>query len=291
MGEHRRSTAIEWTEHTWNPFVGCSVHSAGCTNCYAMRLAARIDAFGTTLAYTGTTRMANGNSVWTGRINRASPATWRKPLGVRAPSMFFVNSMSDFFHAAAPDAWRLDALDVMRATPRHQYQVLTKRPENVGPFLARTGVKLPANVWLGATVERGDVVHRVDVLRAVPAGIRFLSLEPLLGPLGGLDLGGIQWVIIGGESGPGARPMRVEWVREIIEQCVAADVAVFFKQWGKPTNNPIACESTDERSQHTGARRVAELDPHGKGGALVDGVLWREFPCGAVRIASAGPPA
>jgi protein gp37 len=204
-----------------------------------MRLAARIETFGTAPADTGTTRTANGNPVWTERINRASPATWRKPLSVKAPSMFFVNSMSDFFHAAAPDEWRLEALEIMRTTPRHQYQVLTERPENVVPFLARTGAELPANAWLGATVERADVVHRIDVLRAAPARIRFLSAEPLLGPLGEFDLAGVDWVIVGGESGPHARSMRAEWVRELVSQCAAQGVQLFVKQWGRATNNPI----------------------------------------------------
>jgi protein gp37 len=270
-----RSTGIEWTEHTWNPFVGCSIHTAGCTNCYAMRLAARIEAFGTTPAYAGTTRIANGHPVWSGRINRSSPATWRKPLSVRAPSKFFVNSMSDFFHEDAPDEWRADAIDIMRATPRHQYQVLTKRIELVAPFLDRTGLELPPNFWMGVTVERADMTHRLDTLRELPARIRFVSAEPLLGPIERLDLAGIDWVITGGESGPRARPMRIEWVRSIRDQCLAAGVAFFHKQYGLARNNPLANEAPAECSA---AAWVKQVDPLGKGGALVDGVLWRQFP-------------
>lgn len=271
-------TGIEWTEFTWNPFVGCNVHSAGCTNCYAMAMAARLERFGTAPQYAGTTRIMNGRPVWSGRLNRASDAGMRKPLGIREPARIFVNSMADYFHEGAPDAWRIEALDVMQATPRHSYQVLTKRPENILPFLERTGAVLPANTWIGATVERADVAWRIDVLRRVPARIRFLSIEPLIGPIGRLDLAGIHWVIVGGESGPGARPMRAAWLCEVIEQCTAQGVATFFKQWGKISNNPIYHEPPDHRSPLTGAARVEQLDPIGKGGSTLSGRRWVEYP-------------
>jgi protein gp37 len=270
-----RTTGIEWTEHTWNPFVGCSIHTPGCTNCYAMRLAARIEQMGTTPAYDGTTRIANGQAIWTGRINRSTTATWRKPLAIRSPSMIFVNSMSDFWHEAANDDWRLEALEIMRATPRHQYQVLTKRPENIAPFLERTGTTLPVNFWAGATVERGDFKHRIDTLRRVPARIRFLSIEPLIGPLGPLDLAGIHWAIVGGESGAGARPMKVEWLREVRDQCVDQGVRLFLKQFGIARNNPMYHQAP---AGVTGAAWVARHDRIGKGGSTLDGRRWTEYP-------------
>jgi protein gp37 len=244
------------------------VHTAGCTNCYAMALAGRLEAFGQE-TYRGTTREAGGKTGWTGKINRASEATFRKPLTIREPSMIFVNSMSDFWHENAEDAWRLDALGVMAATP-HQYQVLTKRPENIGPFLARTGASIPHNVWIGTTVERGDVRHRIDTVRDVPARIRFLSVEPFIGPMGPMDLRAIDWVIIGGESGPGARPMRIDWVREVIEDCKRQRVAIYFKQWGMPRNNPLYITG--------GADAVAQLDPEEKGGNHVDGLQYKQWP-------------
>jgi protein gp37 len=264
-----QTTGISWTNHTWNPFVGCTVHTAGCTNCYAMALAARLERFGQP-SYQGTTReTASGKHVWTGTLNRASEAAFRKPLTIREPCMIFVNSMSDFWHENARDAWRLDALGVMAATP-HQYQILTKRPENIAPFLDRTRATIPHNAWIGSTVERADVVHRIDTLRKVPARIRFLSIEPLIGPVGRMNLDGISWVIIGGESGPGAREMRAEWVREAIEQCEAQRVPVYFKQWGLARNNPLY--------ERGGAAAVAELDPEEKGGNHVDGRQFKNWP-------------
>jgi protein gp37 len=263
-----QSTGISWTNHTWNPFVGCSIHTAGCTNCYAMAAAARLERFGQP-SYQGTTREANGKPIWTGKLNRATDAAFRKPFTIRDPSMIFVNSMSDFWHEGAQDQWRLDALGVMAATP-HQYQVLTKRPENIAPFIARTGATIPHNVWIGATVERGDVRHRIDTLRKVPARIRFLSVEPLIGPMGPMDLAGIHWVIIGGESGAGARPMQAQWVREIIADCEAQRVPIYFKQWGLARNNPLY--------QQGGAAAVARLDPEEKGGNHVDGRQHKYWP-------------
>jgi protein gp37 len=275
-----RSTGIEWTEHTWNPFVGCTIHTAGCTNCYAMRAALRLQEFGME-SYRGVAKQANGIPVWTGRINRSSDAQMRKPFKIKTPSRIFVNSMSDFFHEAADDDWRLEALQVMHRTP-HQYQVLTKRPENIAPFLERinrtTDIRVkrfPDNVWIGATVERADCVHRIETLRHVPARIRFLSIEPLIGPIGPMDLTGIHWVILGGESGPGARPMQARWARHVRDQCVDQKVPLFFKQWGINANNPLCW---DMPKGTTVARWIAKHDPNGKGGSLLDGREWKDYP-------------
>lgn len=279
-----RSTGIEWTEHTWNPFVGCTIHTAGCTNCYAMRTALRLQEFGQP-SYQGVVKVANGKAVWTGKMNRASDAQMRKPLKIKKPSLIFVNSMSDFFHEDAQDDWRLEALHVMFKTP-HQYQVLTKRPENIAPFLDRVNQvgramagpgadRFPDNVWIGATVEREDFVHRIATLRAVPARIRFLSIEPLIGPIGPMDLTGIHWVILGGESGPGARPMDSDWCRSVRDQCQAQGVPLFFKQWGKASNNPKFYSPPPGMS---GAAWVGKSDPNGKGGSLLDGREWKEYP-------------
>jgi protein gp37 len=266
-------TAIEWTEFSWNPFVGCTIHTAGCTNCYAMRVARRLQEFGQP-SYQGVVKVVNKSPVWTGRVNRASEAQFRKPFKIKKPSLIFVNSMSDFFHPEALDEWRLDALGVMRST-RHQYQVLTKRPENIAPWLARSGLPIPSNMWIGATVERADCVHRIVTLRDVPAKIRFLSIEPLIGPVGPMDLTGISWVILGGESGPGARNMRPLWAREVRDQCIAQNVPLFFKQWGIAYNNPIFHEAP---AGTTGTQWVAKHDPVGKGGSKLDGCEWKDYP-------------
>lgn len=222
-------TKIEWTEHTWNPFVGCDIVSPGCRNCYAMRMAARCEAFGHA-QYAGVTQPSKRGPVWTGRVNRASELTMRKPFGIKAPSLIFVNSMSDFWHPAAEDVWRAEALEIMRKTPRHQYQVLTKRPEEIAPTLARMGETVPTNMWLGCTVESARYKPRIDILRQVPAAIRFLSIEPLLGPMGELDLRGIHWVIVGGESGPRYRAMDPTWASSVRDQCLEQGVALFVKQ-------------------------------------------------------------
>lgn len=265
-----RTTTIEWTEHTWNPFVGCSVHTAGCANCYAMRMAARIEAMGHAPAYAGLTDRGR----WTGVIHRSSDAAMRKPLGLPSGAVVFVNSMSDFWHANARDEWRHEALEVIRARPDVTFQILTKRPENIAPTLARMGItRLPDNIWLGATVEDGRVIERIDHLRHAPAAVRFLSVEPLIGPVGRMDLAGIHWVITGGESGPRARFCNPNWVREVRDQCVSAGVPLFHKQWGTYRSNPLVCEEGWSES------RAAAGDPHGKGGALLDGRLWREMPC------------
>ena len=268
-------TNIEWTEKTWNAFVGCSVLSPGCTNCYAMRMAARCAAFGQQ-QYEGTTRKVNGNNVWNGQINRASDRKVREPLSVRRPTVWFVNSMSDLFHENARPEWVREVIDIMSKTPHHTYQVLTKRPEQAEQFFHdNSDVKWPDNAWMGVSVEDAKRLFRINVLRRLPGRIKFISAEPLLGPLGQFDLTGIHWAIGGGESGPGARPCEAEWVRELRDGCQQQGVAFFMKQWGRPRNNPLA-------SQCPAGTKLADfietVDPHGKGGALVDGRLWREYP-------------
>jgi protein gp37 len=272
-----RTTGIEWTEHTWNPFVGCTIHTAGCTNCYAMKQAQRIIEMRTTPVYDGTIKVTGGHPVWTGVVNKASAATMRKPFTVKDPSIFFVNSMSDFFHPAARDEWRIEALGVMAST-YHQYQILTKRPEEIAPFLARTDARFPDNAWIGTTVERGEFKHRIDTLRAVPAKIKFLSIEPLIGTFGKGWYDGIDWIIAGGESGPRARPMKPEWLRPVRDDAVTQGVAFFFKQWGTAPNNPIYHEPADPTCRLTGAARVDALDPVGKGGSKIDGREWKQYP-------------
>jgi protein gp37 len=275
------ATEIEWTDETWNPFVGCSIKSDGCKNCYAMRQAHRLEHNFNMVQYQGTTTKVNGNPVWTGLVNRATDATLRKPYGFKHGSLVFVNSMSDFFHEKAEDAWRHEALTVMLACPQHYFQILTKRPENIQPFAFRSGLYIspgnwfPDNVWIGATVENAKATHRIDTLRAVPAAVRFLSCEPLIGDLGTLDLTGIHWVIAGGESGPGARPMHADWLRSLRDQCQDQGVPYFLKQYGTIGNNPLF---KNPPPGIPGARWVAMNDPVGKGGSKLDGRAWKEWP-------------
>jgi protein gp37 len=273
--ERSRTTGIEWTQHTWNPTVGCSIATAGCTNCYAMRMAHRIEAFGTAPAYKGLTKSSKGGPVWTGKVGQASRASVRKPLSIATPSVIFVNSMSDLFHPDMQETWQTDAFDVMRAAKRHQYQILTKRPEVAAAYYERhPEVRNLPHVWLGVSVERADVRWRIDKLREIPAAVRFLSVEPLIGPPGELNLDGIHWVITGGESGPDARPCRPEWVRAVRDQCADANVPLFHKQWGSWRNNPFVLErgfDEDEAMQR-------DLDRDAKGGATLDGRLHREMP-------------
>jgi protein gp37 len=221
-------TTIEWTDATWNPVAGCTILTAGCTNCYAMRMAARLEAMGTA-KYQGLTRKSGGRAKWTGKIalDRKAlsiPATWSKPRRV------FVNSMSDLFHPDVPVDFIADVWQVMAETPRHTYQILTKRPDRMVEVVPSLP-KLP-NVWLGTSVEDNRVLHRVDELRRVPAFIRFISFEPLIGSVAAADLTDIHWAIVGGESGPNARYMDPAWVEEIEAACRGTGAAFFFKQWG-----------------------------------------------------------
>ncbi len=219
---------IEWTDVTWNPVAGCTLATAGCTNCYAMRMAARLQAMGVP-KYHGLTRKSGERSVWTGKVLQDERAL-RAPYGWRKPRTVFVNSMSDLFHSAVEPDFIAKVWAVMAATPQHTYQVLTKRPERMREELRLLPV-LP-NVWVGTSVEDAAVLDRIDYLRETPAALRFISFEPLIGSVADADLTGIEWAIVGGESGPRARPMAEEWVEEIEELCRQADTAFFFKQWG-----------------------------------------------------------
>jgi protein gp37 len=221
---------IEWTEATWNPVAGCKIVSPGCTNCYAMRMASRLQAMGMA-KYAGTTRKSGRRHVWTGRVNvdrdaLTAPLTWRRPQRV------FVNSMSDLFQEAIDERFVLRVWRVMEKASWHTFQILTKRPERMLSVLSNANFRVLPNVWLGTSVESGEYIDRVDVLRRVPARVRFVSFEPLLAPIIDPDLTGIHWAIIGGESGPRARPMESWWVEELHDACERKGVAFFFKQWG-----------------------------------------------------------
>jgi len=232
-------SAIEWTESTWNPVTGCTKISTGCLNCYAERMARRLKAM-------GQKNYRNGFKVTCHRHTLDIPLGWKKP------QMVFVNSMSDLFHKDVPDDFIFDIFSTMRHAKQHQYQILTKRAER----LAKLSPELPwqENIWMGVTVEAADYKDRIDYLRYTGAKIKFLSLEPLLGDLGELNLDEIDWVIVGGESGPGARPIEVGWVRNIREQCLAQNIPFFFKQWGGVNKK--------------------------KAGRLLDGKTWDAMPIG-----------
>ncbi|MGE5501406.1 MAG: DUF5131 family protein [Ignavibacteriales bacterium] len=223
-------TSIEWTDATWNPVAGCTVITPGCTNCYAMRMAARLDAMGVE-KYADLTRKSGDRYVWTGKL-RLDEASLEAPKAWRKPRKIFVNSMSDLFHVDVPEDFVARVWSVMEETPHHTYQILTKRPERMREVVTKRELPVLTNVWLGTSVEDGPVLSRLDELRGVPAYLRFVSFEPLLGSVADADLTGIDWAIVGGESGPRARPMLQEWVDEIRLRCAAAGTAFFFKQWG-----------------------------------------------------------
>jgi protein gp37 len=221
---------IEWTEATWNPVAGCSLVSPGCTNCYAMRMAARLQAMGME-KYEGTTRKSGRRHVWTGRVNLdekalSAPLTWRRPQRI------FVNSMSDLFQEALAGKFVQRVWQVMEQADWHTFQILTKRPERMLSLLSKPAFRVLPHVWLGTSVENEDHVERIELLRRTPAAIRFVSFEPLLAPIRDPDLTGIHWAIVGGESGPSARPMNGEWVEDLRDACLRQGVAFFFKQWG-----------------------------------------------------------
>lgn len=236
-------STIEWTDATWNPVTGCTKVSPGCRNCYAERMAARLRAM-------GQPNYRRGFEVSIHPHILRLPLTWRRPRNV------FVNSMGDLFHDEVPEAFVRRVFETIDAAPWHRFQVLTKRAGRLRHLAPR--LPWPANVWMGVTVECAEVRGRIDDLRTVPAAVRFLSAEPLLGPLPDLDLGGIHWVIAGGESGPGARPMDPEWTRDLRDQCIAAGVSFFFKQWG-------------------GRNKKAA-------GRVLDGRTWEEMPAADQRL-------
>lgn len=221
---------IEWTDATWNPVSGCTMVSPGCTNCYAMRMAARLQAMSHP-SYLDMTRKSGPRHVWTGLI-RLNEGALHAPLKWRSPRKVFVNSMSDLFQDGVPDEFVHKVWQVMERAPRHQFQILTKRPERMVAFTSSPKYRELPNVWLGTSVESSAYAWRIEALKRAIAAIRFVSFEPLLGPVGPISLSNIDWAIVGGESGPKARPMDVEWVEEIRDQCASDDVAFFFKQWG-----------------------------------------------------------
>jgi protein gp37 len=235
------TTAIEWTDATWNPVTGCTKISAGCDHCYAERFSERF-------------RGTRGHPFENGFDLTLRPDRLEQPLRWREPRMVFVNSMSDLFHKEIPREFIGRVFNTMERADWHTFQVLTKRSSVMRDYLCRRYSKRsgPRHVWFGVSVEDGSKKGRIQHLRDAPAGVRFLSIEPLIGPMGKLDLDGIDWVIAGGESGPGARPMQLDWVREVRDQCRDSSVAFFFKQWG-------------------GLRRNS-------GGCKLDGRDWSEFP-------------
>ncbi len=236
------NSTIEWTESTWNPITGCSKISPGCRNCYAERMARRLHAMRAANYRNGFKLTVHPNSV-------DLPLRWKKP------QMIFVNSMSDLFHVHAPQAFIMQVFDVMNRACWHVYQVLTKRAEQL--TLLDKDLPWAKNIWMGVTVESREYNYRIDHLRNSGAKCKFISFEPLLGSVGRVNLEGIDWVIVGGESGPGARPMQEEWVIEIRDQCVEAGIPFFFKQWGGVFKK--------------------------KRGSLLEGVEWKERPGGMGR--------
>jgi protein gp37 len=215
------ATAIEWTDATWNPVTGCTKISSGCDHCYAERFSERF-------------RGTRGHPFEAGFDLTLRPERLDQPLHWRQPRMIFVNSMSDLFHKEIPREFIGQVFDTMEHADWHIFQVLTKRSSLMRDFLRRRYGRNrgPRHIWFGVSVEDGSKKSRIRHLQEAPAGIRFLSIEPLIGRMGRFDLTGIDWVIVGGESGPGARPMMPEWVREVRDQCLANNVAFFFKQWG-----------------------------------------------------------
>jgi protein gp37 len=214
-------SAIEWTDATWNPVTGCTKITTGCDNCYAARFSERF-------------RGVPGHPFENGFDLTLRPERLGQPLAWRRPRMIFVNSMSDLFHKGVPTAFIDQVFDTMEAADWHVFQVLTKRSSLMQRYLrSRYADRAPpAHIWLGVSVENATATARIDHLRNTPAAVRFLSVEPLIGPIGPIDLSEIHWVIAGGESGPGARPMHIDWAREIRDHCATQEVAFFFKQWG-----------------------------------------------------------
>jgi protein gp37 len=228
---------IEWTNSTWNPLTGCSKISSGCKNCYAERMALRLKAM-------GQPKYSNGFQL------TVHEEVLRQPLQWKNPQMIFVNSMSDLFHEDVPEEFILRAFDVMKEAYWHTFQVLTKRSNRL--LELNQEIEWPKNVWMGVSVENANYIYRIDHLRGTNACVKFLSLEPLLGPLAGLNLNNIDWVIVGGESGPGARTIKKDWVLDIRDQCLSAELPFFFKQWG-------------------GVRK-------GRNGRLLQGRIWDDIP-------------
>jgi protein gp37 len=240
------TSRIEWTEASWNPVTGCTKASPGCFHCYAERMAKRLQAMGQP-NYRDGFRVA------------LHPAALDAPLSWSRSQLIFVNSMSDLFHEDVPLDFIRQVFSVMGRARQHNFQVLTKRSERLEALAKR--LPWPSNVWIGVSVESADYAYRIDHLRRVPAATRFVSFEPLLDDVGELDLDGIHWAIVGGESGPGARPMQPEWALALRDQCVKQSVPFFFKQWG-------------------GVHKK-------KAGRLLDGRVWDEYPARSSMVAAA----
>ena len=222
-----QSSKIEWTESTWHPVRGCTRVSEGCRLCYAERIAARFSGKG--MAYEGLAENTTAGPRWTKEV-RTVPELLNEPMKWKKPRRIFVNSMSDLFHEKIELHYIQEVFSVMEKAHWHQFQVLTKRADRLREFSLQ--LPWPSNIWMGVSVEDNRVTQRIDALRQTGAHIKFLSLEPLLGALPNLALNGIDWVIVGGESGPGAREMEKDWVIDIRDQCASAKVPFFFKQWG-----------------------------------------------------------
>ncbi len=237
-------SGIEWTETTWNPITGCSKISPGCAHCYAERMAMRLQAM-------GVGKYRRGFDVAVHEAALEEPLRWRRPR------LVFVNSMSDLFHASVPTRFLEAVFAVMNRARQHTFQVLTKRPDRVTLLEGR--IRWTSNIWLGVSIEDERCLDRRALLAGTGAQTKFLSLEPLLGPLPGLDLSGIDWVIAGGESGPGARPMQAAWVRAIRDECLRRNVPFFFKQWGgvfkKRTGRSLDGETWDQMPSRRSGRR------------------------------------
>lgn len=239
---------IEWTDVTWNPVAGCTLASSGCTNCYAMRMAARLQAMGHE-KYLGTTRKSGGRHVWTGRVN-IDESSLTAPLEWRKSKRIFVNSMSDLFHCDVPTAFIQRVWDIMKECPQHHFQVLSKRPDRMADLFGSGEIQALENVWVGTSVEDNEVADRVEYLKRIKNSTLFISFEPLIGEIKDIDLRGVHWAIVGGESGPRSRPIQEAWVERLYEICRRDDVAFFFKQWGgrnkKATGRELHGRTYDE---------------------------------------------
>jgi protein gp37 len=240
-------SSIEWTEMTWNPTTGCDKLSAGCKFCYAEVMSKRLQAM-------GVDKYKNNFDITTHESELQIPYTWKKPKVV------FVNSMSDLFHKDVPIEFIRKVFKVMKENPQHVFQILTKRADILRYYDSEGWLDWTHNIWMGVSVEDDKVIKRIDLLRKTRARVKFLSCEPLIGPLPELNLGGIDWVIVGGESGRKPRPMKKEWVKDIKKQCTEADVAFFFKQWGgtnkKKTGNLLDGKKYLEMPPIVGSRTL-----------------------------------
>jgi len=239
-----KTTKIEWTEATWNPSIGCSKITAGCKNCYAEVMARRLQSMGF-------------EEYQDGFEFKILPERLFQPLSVNKPTKFFVNSMSDLFHEKMPFDFLDKIFDVIEKTPRHCFQILTKRGKIMQNYFSSR--RVPQNVWLGVTVENESVKERIDALKNIDSTVRFISIEPLIGNVGNLNLQGIHWVIVGGESGVNARPMRSEWAINVLRQCEEQNVAFYFKQWGTWGEDGV------KRNKKTN-------------GSILLGMHWKEYP-------------